>query len=557
MTRTAIALALLLLLPPALARADELTVTMGGRTLGRETLTRDGDAQVATAELQVLPEGEPFRYEARTTVDAEGRFVSYELTSNTHAAIAQVTTAGLSLQVSVAGSRHERLLEGAGPWLVLDNLVFSHYDLLGRFAAGADGPLELTVVVPQALRAFPATCRPGARTTVVVRGVERPARELSLTLANLLVEALVDAETGVAYRVRVPSQELEAVREGLARPAGPPVGPSTTVAPAVCPGREREVAFPSPGVGEVPGTLTVPREGEGPWPVVVFLHGSGPNDRDETIGPNKPLRDLAWQLAEAGVASLRYDKRTYLLLQRVRATETTPEARQAALDALQAMTLEEESIQDGVAALKFLATRPEVADVGARFLAGHSLGALAAPYVARWVEPEDVRGVAVLAGAGRTLDVLLREQSIYQSTLAGLSQEEAEAQADALLSPLRDGAAGLGDDAPFFGATGRYWKDLLARDPAVELGGLSTHVLLLQGEADCQVRLADHERLLEAREDSLMGTRAIVFPELNHLFMRVDGRSTGAEYHSPGRVDPAVGRALAEWIQDVLADRIR
>ncbi len=59
----------------------------------------------------------------------------------------------------------------------------------------------------------------------------------------------------------------------------------------------------------LPGTLTLPK-GDGPFPAVVLLAGSGPQDRDETIGPNKALRDLAWGLAARGIASLRYDKRT-------------------------------------------------------------------------------------------------------------------------------------------------------------------------------------------------------------------------------------------------------
>ena len=60
----------------------------------------------------------------------------------------------------------------------------------------------------------------------------------------------------------------------------------------------------------VPGTLSLPRQG-GPWPAVVLLSGSGPQDRDETIGRNKPLKDLAWGLASRGVAVLRFDKVTY------------------------------------------------------------------------------------------------------------------------------------------------------------------------------------------------------------------------------------------------------
>ncbi|MHB1422402.1 MAG: alpha/beta hydrolase [Gemmataceae bacterium] len=58
----------------------------------------------------------------------------------------------------------------------------------------------------------------------------------------------------------------------------------------------------------LPATLTLPK-GEGPFAAVVLVHGSGPHDRDETIGPNKPFRDLAWGLASQGIAVLRYEKR--------------------------------------------------------------------------------------------------------------------------------------------------------------------------------------------------------------------------------------------------------
>ncbi|MCD6103170.1 MAG: DUF3887 domain-containing protein, partial [Thermotogaceae bacterium] len=72
---------------------------------------------------------------------------------------------------------------------------------------------------------------------------------------------------------------------------------------------EKEIEFSSePWV--LKGTTTVPK-GTDSFPIVVFVHGSGPADRDETIGLNKPFRDLAWGLASMGIASLRYDKRTY------------------------------------------------------------------------------------------------------------------------------------------------------------------------------------------------------------------------------------------------------
>lgn len=57
----------------------------------------------------------------------------------------------------------------------------------------------------------------------------------------------------------------------------------------------------------LPGLLTLP-DGAGPFPAVLLVHGSGPQDRDEAVGPNRPFRDLAVGLAALGVASLRYDK---------------------------------------------------------------------------------------------------------------------------------------------------------------------------------------------------------------------------------------------------------
>src|SRR5690554_1224314 len=79
-------------------------------------------------------------------------------------------------------------------------------------------------------------------------------------------------------------------------------------APAAASHSEREFSV---GEGELalPGTLAMP-EGEGPFPAVVLVHGSGPQDRDSTIGPNRPLRDIALGLAGRGIATLRYDKRT-------------------------------------------------------------------------------------------------------------------------------------------------------------------------------------------------------------------------------------------------------
>ena len=101
---------------------------------------------------------------------------------------------------------------------------------------------------------------------------------------------------------------------------------------------EREVTVGS-GEWALPGTLTVP-VGPGPFPALVLVHGSGPNDRDETVEKNKPFRDLAWGLASRGVAVLRYEKRT--------------RQHGAQLAAVKDFTVQQETVDDALAAAELL-----------------------------------------------------------------------------------------------------------------------------------------------------------------------------------------------------------
>src|ERR1039458_3697131 len=129
--------------------------------------------------------------------------------------------------------------------------------------------------------------------------------------------------------------------------------------------KERAVTV-GEGEWKLPGTLTVP-VGAGPFPAAVLVHGSGPNDRDETVGGSKMFRDLAEGLASRGIVVLRYEKRTKLYGPRVAANAK--------------YTVQEETVEDAVQALAVVRSQAEVN--GQRvFVIGHSLGAYVAPRIA-------------------------------------------------------------------------------------------------------------------------------------------------------------------------------
>src|SRR3954469_10159694 len=144
------------------------------------------------------------------------------------------------------------------------------------------------------------------------------------------------------------------------------------------------------GKWSLPGMLTVP-VGKGPWPAVILVHGSGPNDRDERAGVNRPFRDIAWGLATKSVAVLRYDKRT-----RVYGKDFTTNA------AL--FTVREEAIDDALVALAQLRTAEDI-DPKRVFVLGHSLGGTLAPRIGE--SDPSLDGLILLAGSTRSFEDLI------------------------------------------------------------------------------------------------------------------------------------------------------
>jgi len=296
-----------------------------------------------------------------------------------------------------------------------------------------------------------------------------------------------------------------------------------------------ELALPVPSLGELPGILTVPK-GEGPFPAVVLLQGSGASDKDESIGNLKPFRDLAEGLAAEGIAVYRFDKRSYVY--------------GAELMANRQITLVDEYLEDAVNAVQLLARQDRI-DPDRIFLLGHSLGGNAVPAAARELEKAPVKacGFIMMAASPRPLDVLMREQYDFLYSLLPEVTVEQQAEKDAKfaeLDKLQD-LDSLSEDDTIAGAYVAYWKWLADYDILQAAEEIDRPVLLLQGEEDYQVTMEDFgiwKEALGEKENWLM----ISYPGLTHAFVPGQKAEGAAVYARAGSVDARVIQDIADFV---------
>ncbi|WP_436931728.1 DUF3887 domain-containing protein [Halosimplex halobium] len=286
------------------------------------------------------------------------------------------------------------------------------------------------------------------------------------------------------------------------------------------------LAVPAGANGGGSGTATA--TGSTSVPGVVLVHGSGPHDRDETIGPNKPFRDLAQGLATRGVAVLRYAKRTYAC--------DVPRAEWAIDDIV---------VDDAVHALGVLRDQPEV-DPERTVVAGHSVGAACAPRIAE--RDGRVAGAAVLAGNARPFTEVYPPQvkHIFE-VQGGLSAREEQqlAAVRRLMDAVENGS--VADGRPIGPLPGIWWKTFYRYDQVATANTVDADLFFGHGGRDFQIP-AD-PALAGWREglDDPDAARFERYPELSHIFQPGAEPSLTREYVFADSVAEEPVADLADW----------
>ena len=295
------------------------------------------------------------------------------------------------------------------------------------------------------------------------------------------------------------------------------------------------------------GILTLPASAEKPVPAVVFVHGSGSSNMDEKVGKLTPFKDLAEGLARHGIASVRYDKRSFAHGLKMLRDKSTP------------ITVKGETIEDAVAATELL-RRDDRIDSNQIFIIGHSMGGMLAPRID--AEGGNYRGLIIMAGTLRKLEEVLLAQNEdvleqVPAILRGVIRKQIKK-----LTKLFDGLYDLSDEEAkkrkVGGGTTLYYFKEMGEHPATDyLKNLEKPVLVMQGGKDFQVK-ADidfraYQELLQGKENAAFK----LYENLNHAFVpSVYGNIMKAkkEYGVEQHIGDNVIADIAHWIKQAAKD---
>ncbi|MGV3545717.1 MAG: DUF3887 domain-containing protein [Pedobacter sp.] len=297
--------------------------------------------------------------------------------------------------------------------------------------------------------------------------------------------------------------------------------------------KEKSTYIEWPG-HQLAAVITTPKDGNS-FPIVVLVHGSGPNDMDETIGPNKPFKDIAAGLAVNGIASIRYVKRTVIYPQEFG----------------KAYTVKEEVLDDALQAIA-LAKKVEGVDTKQIYVLGHSLGGMLAPRIATLAP--DLKGIILAAAPARSLPDIIIEQNKYMvSQIKDTSAVMQKNLADAITEIEKAKITKLGKmkpDSIILGLPASYWADLNSYNQVETAKKLKQRIFILQGGYDFQVTETDFNLWKEALSAN-SNVSFKLYPDFNHLFSQQESKGNATQYQKPSNVEQRTIEDLANWIKEL------
>ena len=287
------------------------------------------------------------------------------------------------------------------------------------------------------------------------------------------------------------------------------------------------------------GLLTIPACTVSPVPAVVFVHGSGASNMDEKVGKLTPFKDLAEGLAKHGIASIRYDKRSFSHgLKLVREKE---------------VTVRKETIEDAILATQILKNDPRI-DKNKIFIIGHSMGAMLAPRID--AEGGNYNGLIMMAGSPRKLEEIMLDQNLaVLNSTKGLLRWIIQKQISKL-AQMFDNLYQLSDEEAkkkkVGGGTTLYYFKEMGEHAASNYLSTSKPMLIMQGEKDFQATV---EKDFQAYKQLLSDKDNVTFKlyeNLNHAFVpSVYGNIMKAkqEYSVEQHIGEEVIGDIANWIK--------
>lgn len=273
----------------------------------------------------------------------------------------------------------------------------------------------------------------------------------------------------------------------------------------------------------MPGTLTLPKNKKH-FPILVYVHGSGNNNRDESVFALRPFRDLAHGLAAQGIASLRYDKRNKIYGD----AGTLPG---------QMLTMADETTDDAASAIKLAAAVPGADQV---FEIGHSQGGMMTPRIA--AENKQLAGAICMSGPSISL---LQSYENQYHTVAMDDMTRNKSLAD--IERIKNSDTMANQATVLLGKPAFFWTHLRQYDQLKVASTLTMPLLFLQGERDYQVtpdQIAAWKNATRLNKDVTVK----MYPKLNHFYSEGTGPSTSQEYFTPGNVPAYVINDVAAWI---------